>query len=538
MVIAMILACTLSGYCQTVSNSSDSGAGSLRDAIESAQEGATITFDAGITEIMIESVIEITKNINIRKESGNRVRINAGFQTRILDIRNASVGFYNINFANGNTVDGGAMRLNNSQVSVDNCRFENSVASGTMGRGGAIFIDNGSTASISNSVFQNNWSNSTGGAIADNSGDGNGLNLDNVQFIDNRVGVAPLGSQPGSGGALFIYGRSMVNISNCIFTENEAASEGGAIWNSAGDMNISNSSFIDNSIESLNSSRGGGALYNNSGTINIERSVFYENLAKPGANGGALSNGADGQINILTSTLAFNQSDEEGGAIYSAGGGIFLNACTVSQNINGNEGAGLSLMDGGRIKNSIVASNGPSGNTDIDGNITSQGYNIIGSGSGFTMNVETGDRINTDPLLDALIYENDSRIYFPLMFNSPAYNGGDPADGFSDQLGQPVFGGVRDAGAFEAQDILSSIEETQDKSVMLYPNPASDYVFISDNNLTEYLNVDIYDADGRKVAAPKPTNHDGMDISHLPKGIYFLMLQKENESFMAKFIKE
>ena len=55
-----------------------------------------------------------------------------------------------------------------------------------------------------------------------------------------------------------------------------------------------------------------------------------------------------------------------------------------------------------------------------------------------------------------------------------AYNGGDPADQFDDQIGQAVFEGIRDIGAFEAQDILLAIDDVSNSGsgIVIYPNPS------------------------------------------------------------------
>lgn len=74
----------------------------------------------------------------------------------------------------------------------------------------------------------------------------------------------------------------------------------------------------------------------------------------------------------------------------------------------------------------------------------------------------------------------------------------------------------------------------------IYPNPASDYLRISCKDAYSDLNVSIRNAIGTELFVQNFNDRNEMncDISVLPKGIYFIHLKTETESFTTKFIKK
>jgi len=98
---------------------------------------------------------------------------------------------------------------------------------------------------------------------------------------------------------------------------------------------------------------------------------------------------------------------------------------------------------------------------------------------------------------------------------------------------RPIFGEVE-----KSEPICCAVSE----KTVVSPNPASDWVEITNSEL-RITNVEIYDMMGRNVGAtftvaqntgPKVT----LNISHLSKGIYFIRVHKENNTFETlKLIK-
>lgn len=80
----------------------------------------------------------------------------------------------------------------------------------------------------------------------------------------------------------------------------------------------------------------------------------------------------------------------------------------------------------------------------------------------------------------------------------------------------------------------------------LHPNPASTVISIDyySAEANQNINYSIYDCTGRKVLAAQlisvsaGINTNMLDISALPKGVYFIELVQEDETTHFKFIKD
>lgn len=145
-----------------------------------------------------------------------------------------------------------------------------------------------------------------------------------------------------------IYIESAVDgpvIKNCTFTIN-AAYEGGAVYNTNSDPNISNCKFIKNSsnyfYEFTESPVGGtgGAIYNSQSNIILTNCKFIENLASSGA---ALYNVYDSNGVITNCKFIRNTANlSNGGAIVNGNySSPVINACTFQENSAISSGGGI-----------------------------------------------------------------------------------------------------------------------------------------------------------------------------------------------------
>ncbi len=99
-------------------------------------------------------------------------------------------------------------------------------------------------------------------------------------------------------------------------------------------------------------------------------------------------------------------------------------------------------------------------------------------------------------------------------------------------------------GQFIVTDNSSKINQISNLSngFSLYPNPANNRLYIKFNNLNNkayYINV--VNTVGKTVLMlPKPELHNGIDISGLSSGVYFIQLtdEKTKQVIIQKFIKE
>jgi predicted outer membrane repeat protein len=149
-----------------VQNLLDSGPGSLREAIDTAEDGNVITFDASLsggTLPLTGGHLYIRKNITIDGSSlANAIKIDPAGASRIFRIstdRTVTLRF--LELANGSESEGGAI-LNKGPLTLENCTLHHNQAV-SMGNGGAIF----SIADISlvNCTITLNKSIKNGGAI-------------------------------------------------------------------------------------------------------------------------------------------------------------------------------------------------------------------------------------------------------------------------------------------------------------------------------------------------------------------------------------
>lgn len=84
----------------------------------------------------------------------------------------------------------------------------------------------------------------------------------------------------------------------------------------------------------------------------------------------------------------------------------------------------------------------------------------------------------------------------------------------------------------ENPDTLSSGTDILDlkhkaESILLYPNPSSKEVEVKNANLDTYNSIEMYDYSGRKISIEKRINNNKIDVSHLSKGLYIIVLKKD-----------
>lgn len=239
-------------------------------------------------------------------------------------------------------VGGGAMALvatNGNAVSttIKNSTFtNNSTESNPVyeNNGGAIYVygtsglvgDN--TLKISDSLFESNHTNKTGGAIGVNN-----LGPSNFEIEINDTTFAKNNST-GYGGAIDVTtggtGNVTINLDHATFDSNKSSgSDGGAIAYEKGNItsNISNSTFTNNTANN------GGAIYNGIKNLTISNTIFDGNKTNDGGKGGAIYNAGS----ISLSQTEFKQSTDtiymanDSTAVFSSGTNT-LNGSISSEN--------------------------------------------------------------------------------------------------------------------------------------------------------------------------------------------------------------
>ena len=234
--------------------------------------------------------------------------------------------------------------------------------------GGAIY--NNGTLSLSNCTLYGNISDyneylstgGKGGAIYNNAG--------TVKISNSTISTNTAGSiYSGEGGGIYNYSGT-VTISHSIISGNGTYDAGGGIFNDSGTVTISHSTLSGNGVEGVDSDGDpygdGGGIYNN-GTVTVENSSSITgNGARDG--GGILNN--YGTVAIFHSTISSNSADGDGGGIYNNYGTVMISQSTNSGNSAYDDDGDAYGGDGGGLYNNgtvtVENSSSITGNDAVD----------------------------------------------------------------------------------------------------------------------------------------------------------------------------
>ena len=267
--LTFVCALTMSGHATTIviSNTNDSGPGSLRQALAIANDGDTI--DAtGVSGVITLStgVLLVNKAVAINGPGAGLLAVDGNAASTVFQVQaNGPVTISDVTIRNGQGRFGGGI-LNNDIGAL-------TVISGTVSGNVAPF----------------------GGGIYN----GGGLTIVNSTLSGNMA------SSEGAG----IYNAATLTISNSTFSGNAARGEGGACINE-GMLLITNSTLSGNSALDV-----GGGVYN-LGTLHIGNTVL-----KRGTSGDNINVNDGGTV----TSLGYNVSSDAGGG-FLTGPGDQINA--------------------------------------------------------------------------------------------------------------------------------------------------------------------------------------------------------------------
>ncbi|MEH2173468.1 Calx-beta domain-containing protein [Nostoc sp.] len=250
-----------------VTNTNDSGAGSLRQAIIDANNDPgieTIVFDTtGIfgdatsdTITLSSGELNITEDVIIQGTGANKLTISGNNVSRIFSA-SASLSIDGLKITGGNagTNNGGGI-YSTSSVILSNSIISNNT---TNSNGGGIYS---SSLSISNSTISGNTANTYGGGIYSSS-----LSISNSTISGNTAN--------NNGGG--IYSSISLSISNSTISTNTTKNSGGGIYTN--NAIVSNSTIFGNTADSDNNSQGdGGGIFRSGGTVSISNSIIAGNI--------------------------------------------------------------------------------------------------------------------------------------------------------------------------------------------------------------------------------------------------------------------
>lgn len=235
----------------------------IQNEVNNPSNGGTVDLTGGTTYTSSGSriIIQNTGPIVISApDPSNKATLDANFRSYIFNINSTStITFRNINFINGNSsVNPGGAILAHSTVIIENCTFSNNYAQS----GAAIIINPGAAGS---QIRDCNFTNNNGIYEHPSWGWGEGVAIDT--HADNTL------------------------IENCLFENNHAKNNGGAISSALGSNNeIINCTFINNTADN-----NAGAILIRDSTVKVENCTFINNSASYGS---AIFNDQDSDLDI------------------------------------------------------------------------------------------------------------------------------------------------------------------------------------------------------------------------------------------------
>lgn len=283
----------------------------IQNTINQVNSNDTINLNTGTYR---ESGIEINKSLTIQgKGNPDEVIIDGENKDGILLASSVKLTIRNITFTNAlKEGNGGAIcLLNGGELIIENCRFiDNNVTytnESETTNGGAIYaegtLSTDVTSKITNCIFINNYAIGNGGAVYSKFGTGY---MDNCLFENNNASH--------DGGAIFTEGttakRDTTTITNCNFIKNRAMEDGGAI----------NTKF---------------------GTYNIDNCLFDKNYAR--RDGGAVSTRKHSNVNMANSNLTNNYAGDWAGAVHNWQSAHIITNCEIINNSAGDCAGAISI---------------------------------------------------------------------------------------------------------------------------------------------------------------------------------------------------
>lgn len=420
----------------TVSNGGDMGAGSLREAIASANllPGADeIRFAPGINLVGLTSgELNITDALTITGQ-GNNVTIQGNNNFRLFNVSTpVNTTFDFLTITGGNVLGNGGGILSSGAVNLTNTTITGNQVTGVTGDGGGIWSS--STITATNSTITNNIASRSGGGLFTST---TAISLTNSTVSDNQAA--------GDGGGIRAGGTTTLN--NSQITGNTAGNFGGGIF-SAGAATIATSTLANNQANN------GGGIHAG-GVVTLNRSTVNNNIAN--TNGGGLN--TPGAV-IQNSTISGNQANNNGGGLITSGGTIAIANATIVNNrvITGNGGGIFRTGGTFTIHNSIITTNSDQGGQapDLGGDWAGSTIesSILGSTAGPTnLTLGAGNIITADAgLLPLGDYGGPTQTH-ALRPTSIALNSGNNAfvAGGLDQRGTSrIQQGTVDRGAYES----------------------------------------------------------------------------------------
>jgi len=382
----------------TVTNNADSGPGSLRQAIATIASGGTITFNSSLAgqTITLSSPLSITNSMTID---------GSGLTPMVAISGNNVVGIFEIG--------------KNLTTSIKYLVLKNGLMTGLnyTSFGAAVFVDLNSILSIDHVTFSGNHAYEAGALFVSASAS---ATVTNSEFDSN--------SSQTAGGAIYVISRGNLTVKYSVFTTNSATNDGGAI-----DLESAGTRQLDHNTFSSNAAGSGGAIVinqtSNSQTTLAENLFSGNSSSLGGGAGGALyisQSSFPATLSMVNNTFYNNTAANVGGAIYSYGTAVIENNTLSNNKANQSSGHGgaslyLSAPANTSLYNNILVNNMGGGECVSFGSVFTTGNNnFVGDDSAACLPSLSGD-----PRLGPLAANGGYTQTMVLLSDSPAIDAGD-----------------------------------------------------------------------------------------------------------------
>jgi hypothetical protein len=496
----------------TVTNTNDSGPGSLRDTVAAAiAAGAAnaVTFDPAVTGTIVLTTgeIAITGPVAIAGPGSDVLTIDANANSRVFSIYE-------------NVADACATPGADFSVSVSGLTLTNAIS---LSGGGAIYTEK--SLALDSIVITKSRAGDGGGVQMQMLYAGQSLSIVNSQFVGNVATDRPPFNGSATGGGLSVDIRCYdpspivspvsISIASSLFSGNHATqcdvlcghSDGAGIHvGYASDVTITNSRIVGNILDLPADSaafiQGGGVSVSEFQTLRLEGSEVSGNTGAYQGGGVYIESSS-----ALTTTATFVNSTISGNTVSILGGwggGIYaegaifvlLENSTITDNLSGfDSGGGIwleidyyvtMLAPSLALVSTIVAKS----RNDVPEIgfccdvpfVVSASQSLVGPvGSGVTV-TGSGNLLGVDPRLGPLTFNGGPMRTHALLAGSPAIDAGsNPLGLTTDQRGtgfDRVVGAAADMGAYEAGSgaapvLLSAASRRKHGTVAFFDLPLS-----------------------------------------------------------------
>jgi hypothetical protein len=304
----------------TVTNTNDSGAGSLRQALNIVNDGDTIDFAVTGTITLTSGELFVNDSITISGPGTANLAVDGNTDSRVFHVgpgKTVTISALTILHGNANGEffpddSGGGVYNDHAAVTLSDCAI-NSNSAFTFG--GGVFNDH-ATVTLANCILNDNFADNTGGALYSDGSKGSANAVINGSTLTANFAFG--------GGAIYNNGdsgASTLHITATALNGNSTIADGGAIYNDHGGVTLNSCTISQNTA----TGNGGGGIYNlgdSFGTATVEISSSTLSGNESALNGGAIySIGDNGTANVqvLNSTISANITSNFGGGVYNHG---------------------------------------------------------------------------------------------------------------------------------------------------------------------------------------------------------------------------